>query len=320
MLIYQVGGIAYFYMLNKKAFTIIELVIVISVLIILIGIAIPRMKGMQQSGMIVKVKGELQIFQAAVESYYTNSSPQAYPGVAGSASLANDTTVCATYLVTATPQMITSPLYDPFNPTPSTEYNYYLSSNGQYYVISSMGTDAVWGCFISGTKVLLADGSMKTIESLKPGDVLSGSQQAYNKLVHLKIYPKQSRKIYAFNGGRYFVTDDHIFMTKNGWEAINPKIAQEKYPEFKVGQLKVGDEFVTHSGFTCLKKIDYKIFKDVVVYEPQLDGSHVYYADGFLVHNRPPLNSALIVSNTGVVSFPAGQKGNNICVTNGTGC
>ena len=77
-------------MLNQKAFTIIELVIVISVLIILIGITIPSMRGMQQSGMIVKVKGELQIFQATVESYYTNSSPQAYPGVAGSASLAND--------------------------------------------------------------------------------------------------------------------------------------------------------------------------------------------------------------------------------------
>jgi len=55
----------------KKGFTIIELVIVISVLIILIGIAIPRMKGMQDSSNIVRAKKELQTLQAAVESYYT---------------------------------------------------------------------------------------------------------------------------------------------------------------------------------------------------------------------------------------------------------
>ena len=102
----------------KKGFTIIELVIVISVLIILIGIAIPRMKGMQQSGMIVKVKGELQIFQAAVESYYTNSSPNAYPLTPGTGSAL----VGANYLVTASPQIITSPLLDPYDPLTSSLY------------------------------------------------------------------------------------------------------------------------------------------------------------------------------------------------------
>jgi len=72
--------------INKKAFTILELVIVLSVLVILIGIAIPRMKGMQQAGQITQIKAELQTLQAAVESYYSNSSPSAYPGTPGSAS------------------------------------------------------------------------------------------------------------------------------------------------------------------------------------------------------------------------------------------
>ena len=315
MLIYQVGGIAYFYMLNKKAFTIIELVIVISVLIILIGIAIPRMKGMQQSGMIVKVKGELQTFQAAVESYYTNSSPQAYPGVAGSGS----TTVGATYLVSATPQLIAGPLYDPFNPTPSTEYYYYLSVNGQYYVITSIGPNQAWGCFVPGTKVLFADGSMKTIENLKTGDVLIGPRKERNKVVYLKVMPKQDRKIYGFNGGRSFVTGDHPFMTKEGWKAIDAKAAQKKYSGLKVGKLKIGDDLITRDGVIQIKKIDYKIEKDVV-YDPHLDGSHVYYADGFLVHNPPGRSSGAAVGNNGVVSWGLSPQGDDICVTNGTGC
>src|SRR5690348_17323154 len=99
----------------KRGFTIIELVIVISVLIILIGIVIPRMKGMQQSGNIVKVKGELQTLQAAMESYYNNAvTPHAY--------ITTTTTPGQTYFVGTSPQIITSPLYDPFASGSTTEY------------------------------------------------------------------------------------------------------------------------------------------------------------------------------------------------------
>ena len=297
--------------MNRKAFTILELVIVLSVLVILIGIAIPRIKGMQQSGQMTQVKAEMQTFQTAVESYYSNSSPHAYPGTAGSGS----NTICATALVSATPQVISSPLYDPFNPTVSTEYGYYLATGGQYYVISSMGPNGAWGCFTSGTMVLLADGRTKAVESLQAGDVLLGSQQAHNKVVHLKVMRKQDRRVYSFNGGRYFVTGDHLFMTRKGWEALEPKMAQKHNPELKVGQLKVGDDLETREGFIQLKKIQHKEFKGTVVYSPQLDGTHLYYADGFLVHNAN-VGSGPTINSSGVVT----KAGDDICVTNGSGC
>ena len=63
----------------KKGFTILELLVVISVLVILIGIAIPRFKGMQDAGRVAQAKGELQTVQTAIESYYMNASPNAYP-------------------------------------------------------------------------------------------------------------------------------------------------------------------------------------------------------------------------------------------------
>ena len=299
--------------MNKKAFTILELVIVLSVLVILIGIAIPRIKGMQQAGQIAQVKAELQTMQTAVESCYSNSAPHAYPGNPGN----GVNNIAANYLVSATPQIISGPFYDPFNPTSSTEYAYYISSNGAYYVISSMGPNGAWGCFVSGTKILLADGKTKTIESLKAGDVLLGAQQARNKVVHLQVLAPEDRKIYAFNGGRYFVTGDHLFMTKQGWKAIDPKIAQKQHPDLKVGQLKVEDELVTRAGLIPLEGIRSERRKKAVVYNPQLDGSHDYYADGYLVHNVLPVYGGPTITIGGSVQ----NKGpDDICVTNGTGC
>ena len=304
----------------KKAFTIIELVIVISVLIILISIAIPRMKGMQQSGTIAKVRAELQTFQAAVESYYNNSSPSSYPGVAGSTSQPIVYTVGATYLISSTPQILSSPLYDPFNHiAPNTEYAFYLSPGGQYYVISSDGPNGIWGCFMPGTKVLLANGDSKTVEKLNTGDILLGLQKSHNKLIHLQILPKQNKRIYSFNGGRYFVTSDHPFMTLKGWKAIDPHLAKKNHPELELGQLQVNDELVTFKGPVQLKKIESRVLKNLTVYNPQLDGNHTYYADGFLVHNAAVPYSGPIVSDSGLVSFPSG-KGDDLCVTNGTGC
>src|SRR5271170_4257789 len=90
----------------KKGFTILELIVVISVLLILIGIAIPRIKGMQDSGNITKVKAELQTMQAAMESYYSNQSTHAYAPAT--------TAPCATYFDGQTPKIISSPIYDPF--------------------------------------------------------------------------------------------------------------------------------------------------------------------------------------------------------------
>jgi len=140
-------------------------------------------------------------------------------------------------------------------------------------------------CFVPGTKILLADGRIKEIQDLKDPDVLLGANGAHNKVVHLMIMPKEDRKIYAFNGGKYFVTESHCFMTQEGWKALNPMIARLDNPKLRIGQLEIGDELVTLKGKMRLKKIDFKIVKNSVVYNPQLDGYHDYYADGFLVHN-----------------------------------
>ena len=294
--------------MKKKGFTILETMVVLAVIVIIIGIAGARSKGMKDQALIGRAKTELKELQLSVFSYYYNSNPRVYPPTS--------TTVAASYLVTAKPQMITSPLYDPWGATSTTEYNYKLSNNGQYFVISSVGPNGTIGsCLAAGTRILLADGTTKTVENLQVGDILLSSNGAKNKVLDIGAMPKQDRKIYAFNGGDYFVTADHPFSTKNGWAALDPKLAQEMHPGLKVVKLDIGSELLTRTGVVHINKIVFKAFKDSVVYNPHLDGSHDYFADGFLVHNIAV--GGISISDTGVVS---GKGADDICVTNGTGC
>lgn len=119
-------------MKNNTGFTILELLVVLAVIAILVGIAVPRIKGMQDQSNITKAQSETKTVQTAIESYYINQTPNAYP--ASSTAIINNT------LASQTPNIISEPLYDPFLAT-LTEYNYIKSSNGQYYVIFSVGPD-----------------------------------------------------------------------------------------------------------------------------------------------------------------------------------
>lgn len=112
-------------MYRRKGFTIIELLIVIAVIAILVGIALPRFKGMQDEGKIAQAKGELRTLQSAVESYYihqSNTYPTALSFLTGA---------------TITPNLLGNALpTDPFNGTS----NYGYATNGSYYTAYSVGT------------------------------------------------------------------------------------------------------------------------------------------------------------------------------------
>ena len=118
---------------KNHAFTLIELLVVISVISILLGIVVPRFKAMQDEANKAKAKAELKTLQTAIESFYINNSPSAYPETS--------TTVCVSDLNGQTPKIVSSILYDPFSVGEPAEYNYIRSSNGSYYVIFSIGPD-----------------------------------------------------------------------------------------------------------------------------------------------------------------------------------
>lgn len=129
----------------KRGFTLIELLIVIAVISILIGIALPRFKGMQDEGNIAKGKGELRTLQTAVESFYIHNS-QTYPtGLAA--------------LTTATPSIVTSVPTDPFSSS-SGGYGYVRGgTNNKFYVIYSVGAGGNGSATITSDAVVETNGS-----------------------------------------------------------------------------------------------------------------------------------------------------------------
>ena len=129
----------------KRGFTLIELLIVIAVISILIGIALPRFKGMQDEGNIAKAKGELRTLQTAAESYYIHNA-QTYPSALSA-------------VTTATPNILTTIPTDPFSGT-GAAYGYVRGgTNNKFYVIYSAGPGGNGSATITSDAVVETNGS-----------------------------------------------------------------------------------------------------------------------------------------------------------------
>jgi prepilin-type N-terminal cleavage/methylation domain-containing protein len=137
----------------KKGFTLVELLIVMAVIAILIGIAIPSFRGMQQEANKTKAEGDLRVLKIAIESYYKNNA--VYPAVAN----------YQTTLLGATPKILESNLYDPFGATSTTTYAYALGtgstgpSDAKYYIVYSVGINAGGTAAVNNTTGLVTVGT-----------------------------------------------------------------------------------------------------------------------------------------------------------------
>jgi hypothetical protein len=170
-------------------------------------------------------------------------------------------------------------------------------------------------CFVADTQVDMADGTKKNIQDVQIGDVLKG--ETSNNTVLGFHRPNLDGKVYSFNGGRYFVTEEHPFKTIDGWKSINPKKTATENIGITVTDLKVGDTLVTDHGLVKLTSIEGKAeSKDTQLYNFKLTGDRTYYADGYLVHNKNACdevtscgnNRACIETNVGyrIVPPPGG--------------
>ncbi len=117
----------------KKGFTLVELVIVMAVIALILSVAIPNFRAMQQEGQLTKSEGDLNTLKVAVTSYWKNNS-QAYPA-----------DVAAT-LTGAVPQVISKALADPWKTdTTNATYGYISGTDttfGDYFIIYTQGPGA----------------------------------------------------------------------------------------------------------------------------------------------------------------------------------
>ncbi|MFC0515141.1 Hint domain-containing homing endonuclease [Mucilaginibacter angelicae] len=143
-------------------------------------------------------------------------------------------------------------------------------------------------CFTAGTKVLMADGNTKNIEDIIVGDVLLGAGAVHNKVVSLDSPKLGNRKLYAINKGRHFVTEEHPFMTREGWKSINPAATLKENENLTVGALGTGDMLILAGGEEIVVESieSLEANPETQLYNFILEGDNTYYADGFLVHNK----------------------------------
>ena len=144
------------------------------------------------------------------------------------------------------------------------------------------------GCFMPGTLMTLADGSQKKVEEIKVGDKLLGLSDAINE-VKIVLNPKTNgRKLANINNKVYFVTEDHPFMTTDGWKSCNQEISNENYPDLEVNQLEIGDEIKCKGNeVEKVTSIEFKeVDADSYLHNFTLDGDHTYIANNFVAHNK----------------------------------
>ena len=134
----------------KKGFTLVELLIVMAVIAILIAIAIPSFRGMQQEANKSKSQGDVRVLKVAIEAYYKNNGT--YP---------DENNYQAT-LLSASPRVLESNLYDPFGATATTQYVYQLAthdpSTSKYYIVYSVGPSTTGVGAVDNTGLVAASG------------------------------------------------------------------------------------------------------------------------------------------------------------------
>ena len=138
-------------------------------------------------------------------------------------------------------------------------------------------------CFTANTLVTMADGSEKVISSIQVGEKVK-SEIGESTVLDIQIH-EGNHEVYSINGGKPFVTEEHPFKTIDGWKAIDPFLTYEKH-QVSSNVLNLQDIVYKIDGKEIIESIEKGKTIYPKVYNLSLDNEHVYYANGYLVHNE----------------------------------
>lgn len=168
----------------------------------------------------------------------------------------------------------------------------------------------VTGCFTGDSRVAIMNNGnveLKTIGEAHPewhaanaaGNswVALGRDNTTNNILDFEKYVGRY-PIYSFNGGDYFVTGGHPFLTTEGWKCADLNVGQHIRPNLEMSQLEVGDRLIKYNFITSkyyeeeLTSIEFEIQR-AAVYQLDVDGpdsdtvgNDTYIVNGYVVHNK----------------------------------
>lgn len=149
-------------------------------------------------------------------------------------------------------------------------------------------------CFVAGTMITLADGSIKKIEDVVNGDIVSTFDLVSNTKTENIVNAVLSKSVneiveYKLDNGEILkCTLDHpIFVEAKGWSSFNSDLSNKMYSlESSVKQIEIGDKVKLLNGDSQIVDI-IKHTEETIVYNLQdIEGNHNFFANNVLVHNR----------------------------------
>ena len=149
------------------------------------------------------------------------------------------------------------------------------SSNGGG-MMNSMGMSmGMQGCFVAGTLVQLPNG-IKYIEDIEIGDIVKSFDVGTSSVVNSKVTETfvHSDRYYMIINGNIKTTSVHPFYSDGNW--------------IEAGDLSIGDKILHVDGLEHTIETIELSDEPVTVYNFEVDGTHNYFAEGYLVHNKRP--------------------------------
>jgi hypothetical protein len=153
----------------------------------------------------------------------------------------------------------------------------YIDCIGGAQCTKGASCDIAVGCFLAGTLVTVHDGTVP-IENLEVGDYILGVSEEGMLTYHrvTAIHRGIQTDFYVVNGS-LCVTAQHPFFVNDTWVTAE--------------NLWIGAELQNADGGVVTVQRMQAVEKGVRVYNLEVDGSHTFFADGVLVHNKKPIPS-----------------------------
>lgn len=131
------------------------------------------------------------------------------------------------------------------------------------------------GCFVAGTQVLMADGSYKSIEKIKPGEyVRTRTSETDPTLIRAKVSGTHTATEagYLIINKTLKVTPNHILWVNDTWKTAS--------------QVQMNDRLVAADGSVVNVDSVEWFAQKAEVYNLTVENQHTYFADGLWVHNQ----------------------------------
>ncbi|WP_270827639.1 hypothetical protein [Aeromonas sp. Y318-1] len=156
-------------------------------------------------------------------------------------------------------------------------------------------------CFVAGTRILMADGEERPIETLRVGERVRDQYGHSNQILAVERVLLGARRLYGLNRLAPFFTAEHPLLTTRGWAAIAPAMTRTENPTLAVLPLFTGMHLLGWSehgsaGNLALAPHPAPLLVEslcwldapptTALFNLILDGSHSYVANGLIVHNK----------------------------------